>query len=404
MCGMRRAESGEDPAPLLRRVFLPRQSLRDPAVLSPVEVGGLTIAERQLHRPGHHPHVLCFRHGRQVVGRDDLEHLGQRRATGGRRAVGIHGPCTVPDAHRFPEDGHVLGEILFRYHTAHLEHVAAELARQLPLVEDPPPPLSDRLEGVGEIGEPHLFTLQIHPLPVVEVFAGLVGEPQHLLGDPEPEGRSLAHPEPLTREPDRGSKRLFQAQPAVPLQKRLPSPQGPWDGGRCPADYGAHPGPVLEDHRLRAATGPKGRSRQPLAWHHVVVIDELGFPRRIPDEGEPTAPDRTHQRFGNANCGRRGYGRIRGVTPRQVRLGGGLGRIRSTRGNGEGAVGACSLHNWLLCTVFTVSCRPGPQHTYSKGDTAYAGQSYIPPDIVVYRSYCCHVAATSSLAPSMTKV
>ena len=80
VCGEPKA--GEDPAPLLRRVLLSRQPLGDPAVLLTVEVGRLAILERQLHRPCHHPHVLCLRHGRQLVGGDDFEHLGQRRATG----------------------------------------------------------------------------------------------------------------------------------------------------------------------------------------------------------------------------------------------------------------------------------------------------------------------------------
>src|SRR5215211_3605677 len=92
MCGMRRAEGGEDPAPLLGCVLLSRKLLCDPVVLGTVEVGRLAILERQLHRPGHHPHVLCFRHGRQLVSGDDLEHLGQRRAAGRRWAVGMHCP------------------------------------------------------------------------------------------------------------------------------------------------------------------------------------------------------------------------------------------------------------------------------------------------------------------------
>src|SRR5215210_9472427 len=49
MCGMRRAEGGEDPAPLLGCVLLSRKLLCDPVVLGTVEVGRLAILERQLH-------------------------------------------------------------------------------------------------------------------------------------------------------------------------------------------------------------------------------------------------------------------------------------------------------------------------------------------------------------------
>src|SRR5215210_6336461 len=239
---MRRAEGGEDPAPLLGCILLPCQSLGDPAVLLSVEVGRLAILERQLHRPCHHPNVLCLRHGRQLVGGDDLEHLGQRRTSCRGRAVGMHCPSTIPDAHRLPDDGLVTGEILLGNDAAHLEHVCGDLTRQFPLVVEPGPTLPDRLQRVREFGEPHLFTLEIHPLPFVEVLAGLVGEPQHLLGDPEPECRGPAQPEPFAREPDRRGQSLLHTEPAVARQELLPSPQGAWHGRRCTPDDGAYSG------------------------------------------------------------------------------------------------------------------------------------------------------------------
>jgi hypothetical protein len=240
--------------------------------------------------------------------------------------------------------------------------VGGDPACQFPLVEEPNPTLTDRLQRVGELGEPHLFTLEIHPLSIVEVLAGLVGQLQHLLGNLEPEGRGSTQREPSAREPDRRDQDFLQAHPAVARQELLPSPQGAGDGRRCPADDRAHAGPVLEDHRLRATAGSEGRGRQPLAGHHVVIIYELGLAGRVPDEGEPAAPDRAHQRLGDADGCRSGDRSVRSVAPRAVRLGGSLGGVRRTRSGREGALRTYSIHNWLLCTVFTASCRPGPKN------------------------------------------
>ena len=86
----------------------------------------------------------------------------------------MHGPSTVPDAHRLPDYGLVLGEILLGYDAAHLEHVGGDLTRQLPLVVESGPTLPDRLQRICELGEPHFFALEIYPLSLVKVLAGLL--------------------------------------------------------------------------------------------------------------------------------------------------------------------------------------------------------------------------------------
>ena len=156
-------------------------------------------------------------------------------------------------------------------------------------------------------------------------------------------------------------------------QELLPSPQGARHGRRCPPDDGAHSSPILEEHRLWAAAGPEGRGREPLAWHRVVVVDKLSPTGRVPDQGEPAAPDRTHQRLRYANGRRRGDRSVGCVATRTIRLRSGFGRVWRTRGGGEGRVGACSLHNWLLCTVFSIPCRPGPENAYHVGNVGREG-------------------------------
>jgi hypothetical protein len=60
-----------------------------------------------------------------------------------------------------------------------------------------------------------------------------------------------------------------------------------------------------------------------------------------------------------------------------------------------GYLGAlCGATNWLLCTVFTASCRAGLKNASSKGDMVHAGQFRIPSNTAVYCFRCCHVAAT----------
>src|ERR671912_129657 len=62
------------------------------------------------------------------------------------------------------------------------------------------PALPHRLKRIRELGEAYLLPLQIHSIPVVEVLARRVGEPEDLLGDLEPQGRGPAQSETPARE------------------------------------------------------------------------------------------------------------------------------------------------------------------------------------------------------------
>src|SRR5918998_936535 len=209
----------EDAPALGLRVLLAGKPVRDAVVERAVEVLRLSVLKREPHRAGHHLHELLVGQGREVVGRDHPEHLGERRAAGGGRAVRVHPPGAVAHAHRVPDHGPVLREIDLGEDAPHRENVGGHLATELTLIEEVRAPLADRLQGVGELGEAHLLPLPVDPPVLVEVAPRLVGEPEDLLGDGEPEAGGPAQPEPLPREPYGGG--------VPPAPGRAPPPPPP---------------------------------------------------------------------------------------------------------------------------------------------------------------------------------